>query len=130
VTLALLTTLVYLLIGLGILAVGDLPRDEGSSNIAYVAAGAYFLGALLILPRRRWLWLIGIVINAFVILFFFQLYQNRPAVLLSPGGFVSKTAQLLLEVSLACLIIMDWRRSHHRDPEEVVMARHISSGRS
>ncbi len=34
--------------------------------------------------------------NALVMLFFLRLYLNRPAVLFSPGGAVTKIAQLLL----------------------------------
>jgi len=33
-----------------------------------------------------------------VVLFFFNLYQNRPAVIFSPGRLVSKVAQILLEI--------------------------------
>ena len=70
----------------------------------YVAAGCYLLGGLLILLRWLWLWITGAVINALVILFFLMAYQARPAVLFSPGGLVTKLAQLLLEASLLYLI--------------------------
>jgi hypothetical protein len=43
-------------------------------------------------------------------LFFFQMYQGRPAVVFSPGGLISKAAQILLEISLIYLIISDWRK--------------------
>jgi hypothetical protein len=72
----------------------------------------------LILARRRWLWIVGAVINALVILFFINLYQDRPEVLFSPGGLVSKAAQLSLEVVLIYLIVADWLRTHrpvHRE---------------
>jgi hypothetical protein len=75
-----------------------------------VAAGSYLLGGLLILVHSRWLWIVGAVINALVILFFVMAYQNRPTVMFSPGGLATKAAQLLLEVSLLYLIITDWRR--------------------
>jgi hypothetical protein len=114
VMLALFTALSYLLIQLGVLGVGDLQPTEGPAAIVYVAAGGYLLGGLLILVRRRWLWIVGAVINALVILFFFTAYQHRPAVMFSPGGLVTKVAQLLLEASLLYLIITDWMRSHQR----------------
>ncbi len=38
------------------------------------------------------------------------MYQNRPAVVFSPGGLVSKIAQLLLELALIYLIFADWGR--------------------
>jgi hypothetical protein len=90
---------------------GGFRADERPSGIIYVAAGSYLVGGLLILLRRRWLWVMGAVINALVILFFFSIYQERPAVLLSPGGIISKAAQILLEVGLIYLIVTDWLHS-------------------
>jgi hypothetical protein len=104
----------YVLIGQHVLAVGNLQTAEQPATIIYVAAGSYLLGGLLILLRRRWLWMIGAAINALVMLFFVAVYLDRPAVLFSPGGLVSKAAQLLLEVGLIYLIITDWRRTRQR----------------
>jgi hypothetical protein len=109
VALATIAAVSYLLIGLHVLAVGDLQTEEQPATIIYVAAGSYLLGGLLILFQRRWLWITGAVINAMVMLVFFNAYLQRPAVLLSPGGLLSKTAQLLLELVLIYLIITDWR---------------------
>ncbi len=53
VALALLAAMAYVLINVGVLTVGDVPREEGSMVIAYIAAGCYLLGGLLILLRRR-----------------------------------------------------------------------------
>jgi hypothetical protein len=106
--LAAVTAVIYIMMDFNWLAVGDLGLDERPSGIIYVAAGSYLVGGLLILLRRRWLWVIGAVINALVILFFFSIYQERPAVLLSPGGIISKAAQILLEVGLIYLIVTDW----------------------
>ena len=108
--LALLTALSYLLIQFNVLGVGDLQVDEKPVGIIYVAAGCYLLGGLLILLRNRWLLLFGAFINAMVILFFFNMYQNRPAVMFSPGGLVSKVAQILLEVALIYVLAVNWRR--------------------
>ncbi len=109
--LALLAALAYVLIGLGVLTVGDIKAEEGSGNITYIAAVCYTLGGLLILIRRRGLWIIGLVINTLVLMFFFQMYQNRPVVVFSPGGLATKAAQILLEISLLYLILTDWRKS-------------------
>jgi hypothetical protein len=111
VALALITALAYVLIALGILGVGDLQVAKDGGAIVYVAAGCYLLGGLLILLRKRWLWILGILINSLVVLFFFNLYKDRPAVLFSPGGLISKIPQLLLELTLIYLIIADWSRS-------------------
>lgn len=111
--LAIIAALSYMLIQLGILGVGDLRPTEEPSAIVFVAAGSYLLGGLLILARQRWLWIVGTVINALVILFFAMAYLNRPAVMFSPGGLTTKIAQLLLEASLLYLIVVGWHRSRH-----------------
>lgn len=111
VTLALIAALSYMMIQLGLLAVGDLQPSEGPPTIVYVAAVSYLIGGLLILLRRRWLWVVGAVINALVILFFVMAYLHRPAVMFSPGGLATKAAQLLLEVSLLYLIMTGWHHS-------------------
>jgi hypothetical protein len=116
VALAEVAALAYVLIGLGVLAVGDLAAAEAPAAIVYAAAGCYGLGGLLILARRRWLWAIGAAINALVIVFFAMAYQGRPAVLFSPGGVVTKAAQLLLEAGLLYLMVDDWRRSRRPTP--------------
>jgi hypothetical protein len=108
--LAFFTALSYLLMQFNILGVGDLEVGEKPAGIIYVAAGCYLLGGLLILLRNRWLLLFGAFINAMVILFFFNLYQNRPTVMFSPGGLVSKIAQILLEAALIYVIVIFWRK--------------------
>jgi hypothetical protein len=111
VALAIFTALAYVLMALNVLGVGDLQMDEKPAGIIYVAAGCYLLGGLLILLRNRWLLLFGAFINAMIILFFFNLYQDRPAVMFSPGGLVSKIAQILLEAALIYVIGATWRKS-------------------
>jgi hypothetical protein len=111
VALALLTALSYILMQFNILGVGDLKVAQDSGAIIYVAAGCYLVGGLLILLCNRWLLLFGTFINAMVILFFFNMYQNRPAVMFSPGGLVSKIAQILLEVALIYVIAVNWKKS-------------------
>ena len=114
VALALLTALSYVLIALNVLGVGDLQGNEKPAVIIYVAAGCYLLGGLLILLRQRWLLLFGAFINAMVILFFFNMYQDRPAVMFSAGGLVSKLTQILLEMALLYVITRTWRKSPNR----------------
>ncbi|HSJ88426.1 MAG TPA: hypothetical protein VK909_14540 [Anaerolineales bacterium] len=104
VALALITALSYLLMAFNILGVGDLQMDEKPAGIIFMAAGCYLLGGVLILLRNRGLLFFGAGINALVILFFFNLYKDRPAVVFSPGGLVSKIAQLLLEFALIYVI--------------------------
>jgi len=111
VALALIAAGAYILIDLDLLAIGDVKADEARSGIIYVAAASYLIGGLLILLRNRWLWIVGAIMNAFVIVFFLQLYRDRPDVMLSPGGFITKVSQFLLEVILLYLIVADWLRT-------------------
>ncbi len=111
VALALITALSYILMQFNILGVGDLRADEKPAGIIYVAAACYLAGGLLILLRNRWLLLFGAFINAMVVLFFFSMYQNRPAVMFSAGGLVSKAAQILLELALFYVIAVNWKKT-------------------
>jgi hypothetical protein len=112
VVLAQLAALAYMMIAWNVLAIGDLETAKDGVVIIYVAAGSYLLGGLLILLRHRWLWIAGAGINALVILFFINSYQERPAVMFSPGGIATKLAQLLLEMLLIYLILTNKRRVH------------------
>ena len=107
--LATFTAVTYLLMVWNVLGVGDLQMDEKPAGIIYFAAGCYLVGGLLILLRNRGLLLFGAFINAMVLLFFFNLYSNRPAVILSPGGLISKFLQLALEIALLYVIVLVWK---------------------
>ena len=115
--LALLTALAYVLIALGLLPVGTPQVAADGGPIIYVAAGCYLLGGLLILLRRRWLWVIGVLINALVLLFYFSMYQSRPEVLFSAGGLATKVAQVLLEGVLLYLIVSGWLTGRKSAPK-------------
>ena len=104
VALAFFAAIFYILMEFNILGVGDLRADEKPAGIIYIAAGCYILGGLFILLRKRGLLIFGAVINAMVIFFFFAAYQNRPTVMFSAGGLVSKSVQILLEIALLYLI--------------------------
>jgi hypothetical protein len=109
VALAFFTALAYLLMVWNVLDVGDLQMNEKPAGIIYFAAGCYLIGGLMILLQKRWLLLFGAFINAMVLLFFFNLYRDRPAVIFSPGGLISKIAQILLEVALIYFIVLVWK---------------------
>jgi hypothetical protein len=112
--LALFAALSYLLIQLSLFGVGDL-QTAGAPAIPLVAAACYLIGGLLTLVRRRWLWIVGAVINAFVIGIFMMAYLNRPSVMFSAGGLATKIAQVLLEGCLLYLIVTDWHSVHRQD---------------
>jgi len=95
-TLALLAALVYFLMGAGVLQAGDLPADEAPTGIAYLAGTCYVVGGLLILARKRWLWVIGAVINGLVIIMFLAAHAARPAKQLA---ILEPSLQHMLETS-------------------------------
>lgn len=109
--LALFTALTYILIASNVLGVGDPQVAQDGGMIIYVAAGCYLVGGLLILLHNRWLLIFGAFINFMVILFFFSMYQTRPEVMFSPGGLISKIAQILLEIFLLVVLVTNWKRS-------------------
>lgn len=90
VMLALLTTLVYFLMGAGVLQASDLQTDEALPVIASFAGACCLSGGLLILARSRLLWVIGAVINALVILMFVSAYAARLGVHLCLPGVGTK----------------------------------------
>jgi len=99
-----LTALAYALLALGVFDAGGYQGEPGSEGIVFFAAGCYAVGGALVLLRRRWLWIVGAVVNALVIAFFFAVYADDASVLLSSGGVATKVPQLLLEVWLLALI--------------------------
>lgn len=106
-----LAALMYLLIAWGFHGIGNLEMETDGSVIIFIAAGGYLFGGLLILARKRWLWMIGAIINALVIIFFVNMYHDRPGIMFSLGGITTKIPQLLLEGLLVYLIFSNWMRS-------------------
>lgn len=105
--LALATALVYAFIELDIVPMGNLMPAEYPAGIGYFVAACYAAGGLLILLRKRWLWIAGALINAFVIAVFVGAYYARPEVMFSAAGLLTKSLQILLEVGLIYLIALD-----------------------
>ena len=95
----------YLLLAAGVLGTGGYQAEPGGEGIVLAAAVAYAVGGLLVLARRRWLWIVGAVVNALVIVMFFSAYAGDPSILLSGGGLATKGAQLPLEAALLALIL-------------------------
>ena len=104
--LALISALNYVLLILGILKAGEVMTPEGGvPAYFYIVPAGYVIGGLLILLKRRWLWIIGAVINAIPIIVFYAAYAGRPDIMLSAAGLITKTAQVLLEIGLIYLIV-------------------------
>lgn len=107
--LALAAGIVYTLIAQKVLAIGNVQVEEtDGASFFYMVAMAYFIAAALLPVRNRWLWLAGGVMNSLVILFYVQTNGNRPDLLWSPGGLISKAVEAGLEVVLVYLIGFGW----------------------
>jgi len=103
--LAFVAALVYFLTGAAILQPGNLQTDDAPEFMAYAAGACYIAGGLIILLRRRRLWITGAILNAGVIALFFAFYSQRPDVFLSIPGMLTKATQVLLEAGLIYLIV-------------------------
>ena len=102
--LAMATAAAYALIFWHVLPIGDYDWANAPAFIGYAAIIGYLLGGLLILTRQRWLWIIGLLINALVMFAYFSMHQAEPNLLLSAGGLVSKGLQIILELALIYII--------------------------
>jgi hypothetical protein len=103
--LALVAAMVYLLSGLGVLSSGAQKVREYASVMPFIASACYLVGGLLILLKKRWLWIIGAVINVMVIGIFYSFYITQPNIMLSVPGLATKISQVLLEAGLIYLIL-------------------------
>ncbi len=104
--LAVVAAVFYFLMGAGIVKVPALDTGDAPPTIVYVAGGCYLLGGLLILLRKRWLWIIGIVVNTLVLVIFITMYSQRPEIMFSMPGLATKIPQILLEAGLIYMAVM------------------------
>lgn len=102
--LALVAAAFYILMGLNVISVPTLSTADAPAGIAYAAGACYTLGGLLILLKKRGLWIFGLVMNTLVIALFFMMYNQKPEIMLSLAGLGTKIPQLLLETGLVVLI--------------------------
>ena len=102
--LAFVAAAVYVLVGTDVFSIPRLGAEEAPVAIWFVAAGCYLVGGLLVLWRRRWLWMVGLVANTLVISIFFLAYHQKPEMMLSTAGLATKISQVLLEVGLIYLV--------------------------
>ena len=103
--LAFIAAAFYLLLGAGIITAGAMKGTDMTRAFIFVAAGCYILGGLLVLARKRWLWIVGLVMNTVVMGTFFIMYGGKnPAVIFSLPGLGTKIPQIILEAGLVYLI--------------------------
>ena len=102
--LAFIAAIFYVLLAAGIISVPSLASKDWQRTLIYVAAGCYVLGGLFILAKKRWLWIVGLVMNTLVMAFFFIMYSSNPAVIFSLPGLGIKIPQIIVEVGLVYLI--------------------------
>jgi len=104
--LALISALTYVLLILGILKAGEMMTPEGGvPAYFYIVPAGYVIGGFIILLKKRWLWIIGAILNAIPIVVFYAAYAGRPDIMLSAAGLIAKASQVLLEIGLICLIV-------------------------
>ncbi|OGO00727.1 MAG: hypothetical protein A2Y90_04995 [Chloroflexi bacterium RBG_13_52_12] len=103
--LAFVAALIYILMARGIMHAGDLVGGEGLPAYFYIVPGGYVLGGLLILLKKRWLWITGAAINGFGVLMFYVAYYAQPEIMLSAPGLITKIAQVLMEAGLIYMIV-------------------------
>lgn len=115
---SLVTAVFYILAGTGTFSDGLGEVDESPPVIFYVAAGFYVIVSYLVRIKNKWIRLSLGVINALIILIFFQMWSGNPEVLTSPAGLSTKIVQVMLEIGLIYLIIKVWNRN--RDNAEQV----------
>lgn len=106
---ALISASVYALLASGVVKVGDMSPEGGVPPYFYIVPAGYAVGGFLILLKKRWLWIIGAILNLVPIVVFYAAYAGRPDVILSAPGLVTKVAQALLEIGLVYLILMPRR---------------------
>ena len=102
--LAFIAAVFYILLASRVITASNLESKDWQHVLVYVAGGCYILGGLLILAKKRWLWITGLVMNTLVMAFFFVMYRNNPAVMLSLPGLGTKIPQIILEAGLIYLI--------------------------
>ncbi len=102
---ALISALIYVLLGIGVMHAGDLTPGDGIPAFFYIIPAGYIIGGVLILLKKRWLWITGAAINALPIVMFYTAYAGRPDIMLSAPGLITKIAQVLLEIDLIYLIV-------------------------
>jgi hypothetical protein len=106
--LSLISAVIYILAGAGIISIGLVEEGEAPPFIMYVAGVFYVIFGVLVRINKRWVRLSLAVINGLIILIFYQMWWGNTDVLMSPGGLGTKIAQFLLETGLIYLIIKTW----------------------
>lgn len=99
----------YLLMEVGVMHVGltatDTTGPEAPPGFDWIMFAGYLVGGLLILLKKRWLWITGAIINAVSIIGFYAMWAGRTDVLFSGPGLITKIAQILLEAGLIYLLV-------------------------
>ncbi len=97
-----LTALIYFLIGFRVLSVLDTPTDQ---IFGFFAGAGYALGVYLLLAHdRRLLWVLGALLQVFVVYQYFNLaFQRAPAY--EVWGVLLRVPQVVLFIALVYLAL-------------------------
>jgi hypothetical protein len=102
--LAFIAAIFYFLIAINIIAVPHVSSVNGPPGWAYLSGVCYALGGILISLKKRWLWIVGLVMNTLVMGVFFTIHLRTPEIIFSLPGLGTKIAQVLLEGALIYLV--------------------------
>lgn len=102
--LALITSLGYFLLGAGVTHAADLTPEDAPPAFAWIAGAFYLIAGLAAFLKPRRIKISLAIINLIPIVVFYIMWGNRPDVLFSVPGLMTKIPQILFEAGLLYLI--------------------------
>ena len=103
-TMALVSAVVYVLMGIGVMHSGNLTGDSMPSFF-FIIPLAYLLMGILLLSRWRWIRVVDAILVLFTIIVFYARYADQPDVMWSAPGLITKIAQVLMLAGLIYLLV-------------------------
>jgi hypothetical protein len=103
--LAVIAAIFYFQMALGVVHPGSLQTKDAPMGIVYTAAAGYLVGGFLVFTQKRWILIVGAILNALVMTIFFAAYYQKPDIMFSLPGLGTKIPQILFEIGLIALIM-------------------------
>ena len=102
--LALVTALGYFLLGVQVIHAADLTLEDAPPGFAWLAGAFYVIAGFMVFLRPRAAKIAVAIINLIPIVVFYVMWFDRPDVLTSVPGLMTKIPQVLLEAGLLYLL--------------------------
>jgi hypothetical protein len=108
---ALAAAIGYFLMGAGVIRAGDPNLVDAASGMDapwgfdWIAGGFYVIAGLALLLRKRWMFIALAIINIIPLAVFYFMWADRPDIMWSAPGLITKIGQILLEIGLVFLLI-------------------------